>query len=329
MKIVFTSVRDDEKDYYKNALKDFNVIEYAENIERIPVENIKDADILCIFVQDKLKKDILEKFEKLKLIVTRSAGIDHIDIEYCRERGITVCHIPAYSPKSIAELTFSLILSLARKLKRVDRREDTLNYTIESDILGVDLYTLTIGIIGTGRIGYEVAKIAKGFQMNIQAFDIKKNQDLIDMGVRYVDLDDLIKTSDVITLHVPYTKSTHHLINEDKIASMKDGVILINTSRGKIVDTDSLYNWFKKGKFGGIGLDVFEDEEILIIRKYKEGASSDKVMKILEMRGDDRVIITPHIAFYTEKATENIKKQTVECIKNYIYGKDISSFIAV
>ncbi len=326
MQITITSVRKQEEDYFKEHLKDFSLKMYKTQIQNIPLEEIKDTNILVVFVFDKVGREILSQLPNLKLVITRSAGYDHIDLDYCREKGIRVAHMPAYSPKSIAEHTFGMILSLTRNIKKAENKEKRLDFWQSDDLMGVDLDELTMGIIGTGRIGTETAKIALGFGMNVLAFDIKENEELVKKGVKYVSFEELIKSSDVISLHVPYTPKTHHLINKETIEKMKDGVFLINTSRGAVVDTDAVYEAVKNGKIRGLGLDVFEGEDILILKKYIEGEATDKNLKILELIHMDNVIITPHIAYFTEKALKNIRRCTVEAIKMFLEKGELGRF---
>ncbi len=330
MKIAFTSVKDKDIDFFKEQLKDCRLVFFKTTIDNIKIEDINDTDILCIFVFDKLTKDILSKFENLKLIITRSTGYDHIDIEYCRKHNIKVAHIPGYSPKSIAEHTLAMLLTLTRKIKRVCTKTKEMDFSQSEDIVGIDLDELSIGVIGTGRIGSWTAKLSKFLGMEVYAYDIVKNRELESMGVKYEDnLNELFEKSDVISLHVPYTPQTHHLINRDNIKTMKDGVILLNTSRGAVIDTDAIYDAIKSGKILAAGLDVFEDEDILILNRYEKGNSSDKALKILKLSTLDNVIITPHIAYYTQKAINNIRKYTVECIKLFIGRKSLDSFEVV
>ncbi len=326
MNITFTSLRKDEIEFFKEQLKGENLKLYETQIDKIPIEEIKDTEILVVFVFDKLGRDILSRLPSLKLVITRSAGIDHIDLDYCKEKGIYVAHMPAYSPKSIAEHTFAMLLSLTRKIKASQEKEKRLDFSQDETLLGVDLDQLTMGIIGTGRIGTETAKLALAFGMEVLAFDIKENPELKEKGVKYLPFEEVIKQADVISLHVPYTPKTHHLINKDVIDKMKDGVYLINTSRGKVVDTDALYEAVLKGKIKGLGLDVFEDEEILILNKYEEGKGTDKNLKILKLLSMDNVIVTPHIAYFTKKATDNIKHCTVEVIRLFIQNEDLGRF---
>lgn len=329
MKIVFTSVKPEEKDFFESQLKSFNPLIFPETIDKIDIKQIEDTDILSVFVFDKLDRNLLSKLKNLKMIVTRSAGVDHIDLEYCKENNIQVAHLPAYSPKSIAEHTFALILALTRKLKKINNRTQKINYKQESQILGEDLFEKSIGIIGTGRIGTEVAKMALAFFKDVYAYDIKENPQLKELGVKYIPLEELFKNSDIISLHVPYTPQTHYLINAENINKMKDGVILINTSRGRVVNTDHLYQAIMEGKISAAGLDVFEEEDVLILEKYQEGKGDDKNLKILKLNSLDNVIITPHIAYYTETALNNIRNCTVEAIKNFIEKKDVGRFRVV
>lgn len=329
MKIVFTWVKDEDVKYFSENLKGHQLIFYRDYIDKINVEEISDADILSVFVFDKLDKEKLSKFKNLKLIVTRSVGFDHIDIDYCKENNIKVANIPSYSPKSIAEHTLALLLSLTRKLKTSIEKTSKVDFTQTEDLMGTDLEDLTVGIIGTGRIGSWVARMCLSLGMNVCAYDVIENEELKKLGVKYVDFDTLIESSDVISLHVPYSSQTHHLINRETIKKMKDGVILINTSRGAVVDTDALYEALREGKIGGAGLDVFEDEDILIMKKYEDGYSTDKNLKIIKLSTLPNVIITPHIAYYTAKAVKNIRKYTVEAIKMFLETGKLEDFEVV
>jgi D-lactate dehydrogenase len=208
MKIAFTSVNDEEINFYRENLKEYEIKFFQKQIDDINLEEIKDVDILSVFVFDKLSKDLLSKFKNLKLIITRSAGYDHIDLDYCKEKGIKVAHMPAYSPKSIAEHTLTLILNLTRKIKKIQKRTFELNYSQEPEILAIDLDDLTAGIIGTGKIGSWTAKLLHYMGCNVIAYDIKENEDLKSLGIEYKSLDQLLEVSDIVSLHVPYTPKT-------------------------------------------------------------------------------------------------------------------------
>ncbi len=326
MKITFTSVRKEDIKFFKEKLKNFHVEFYEETIDKIPLEKIEDSEILSVFVFDRLTEDILSKFKHLKLIITRSAGYDHIDLDYCKRHKIRVAHMPAYSPKSIAEHTIALLLTLTRNIKKISKRTENLDFSQSEEIIAVDLDELKIGIIGTGRIGSWTAKLSYYLGMEVLAHDIVKNEGLESLGVKYVQLEELLSSCDVVTLHVPYTTETHHLINKDRLSLMKEGAILINTSRGAVVDTNSLYDAVISGKLSGVGLDVFEDEDILILSRYEEGLSSDKNLKILKLNALDNVILTPHVAYYTKRAVKNIRKCTVECINLFMIKNELGRF---
>lgn len=325
-KIAFTGVNDEDLEFYKDHLKEYESKFFKERIEEIDLKEIKEAHILCVFVFDKLTGKVLSEFENLRLIITRSAGYDHIDLKFCKDRGIKVAHMPAYSPKSIAMHTISLILNLTRKIKKVQKRTLDLNYSQEPEILATDLDELTAGIVGTGRIGGWTAKLLYHLGCKVIAHDILENEELKSLGVEYKSLEELLKVSDIVSLHVPYTPQTHHLINEKRRSLMKDSAILINTSRGAVVDTDALYRALLNGKLSGVALDVFEDEDILILNKYEKGISSDKSLKILKLNTFDNVIITPHIAYYTKRAVNNIRKCVVECINMFVHTNSLGRF---
>ncbi|AAC06898.1 hydroxyacid dehydrogenase [Aquifex aeolicus] len=320
MNVLFTSVPQEDVPFYQEALKDLSLKIYTTDVSKVPENELKKAELISVFVYDKLTEELLSKMPRLKLIHTRSVGFDHIDLDYCKKKGILVTHIPAYSPESVAEHTFAMILTLVKRLKRIEDRVKKLNFSQDSEILARELNRLTLGVIGTGRIGSRVAMYGLAFGMKVLCYDVVKREDLKEKGCVYTSLDELLKESDVISLHVPYTKETHHMINEERISLMKDGVYLINTARGKVVDTDALYRAYQRGKFSGLGLDVFEDEEILILKKYTEGKATDKNLKILELACKDNVIITPHIAYYTDKSLERIREETVKVVKAFVKG---------
>jgi len=326
MKITFTSLKEQDIQFFKEKLRNFNLKFFNETIDKIPLEEIQDTEILSIFVFDRLNEKLILKLKKLKLIITRSAGVDHIDIEYCKKRGIKIAHMPAYSPKSIAEHTLAMILTLTRKLKKIGKNLEKMDYSQSEDIIGVDLDELSIGIIGTGKIGSWTAKLCKYLGMKVYAFDLVESEELKEMGIEYLDLDTILKIADIISLHVPYTPQTHHLINKERINKMKKGAILINTARGAVVDIDALYEALKNKKIAGAGLDVFEDEDILILNRYEDGKVSDKNLKILKLNTLENVIITPHIAYYTRKAVNNIRNCTVDCINLFIKEGKLGKF---
>jgi D-lactate dehydrogenase len=259
------------------------------------------------------------------LIVTRSTGFDHIDIEECKKRGVTVCNVPSYGENTVAEHTFALILSLSRNICKACIRRFEHDASIEG-LEGFDLKGKTIGVIGTGQIGLHVIRIAKGFGMNVVAYDVRENRLLSEvLAFEYISLENLLAKSDVITLHVPYIKATHHLMNKDTFKLVKKGAILINTSRGAIVDTEALIEALDNKILAGAGLDVVEGEEL--IKEEKQLLHESKNLEVLTsfvrdhiLLDKDNVVFTPHIAFYSKEALERILETTVENIAAFVSG---------
>ena len=335
MKIYFFGVEDWEKLHLERKLREYNITgEIKLTKEPLNIDNVdiyKDADIISVFIYSKVSKEVIDKMPNLKLIVTRSAGYDHIDVEYARQKGIYVAYVPGYGNNTVAEYTFALILALSRKFKPMIERTSKGIFS-RVGLMGIDLMGKTIGIIGTGRIGSHVAKIAYGFGMKILAYDRTKKEDLIEkFGVTYVGLEELLMKSDIVTIHLPYTKSTHYLINRFNIKLMKLNAMLINTSRGAVVEIDAIVEALKEGRLaGGVALDTFEAEEVLMEEEFlrKDDIPAIKLKKAMEafyMLNEDNVIVSPHLAYYTKDASERILDIAVEEIKQYLVdGKPIN-----
>lgn len=292
-----------------------------------------ETEILVVFVYSPLTKEVLDKFPKLKLVQSMSTGYDHIDLAVCNERKITVTNIPAYGDNTVAEHTFGLLLNLSRNIHKAYLRslqDDCFSY---EGLMGFDLKGKTIGVIGTGRIGRNVIKIANGFGMKVIAYDVYELPEFASsLGFKYVPLDELYAQSDIITLHVPLLKETTHLINQSAISKMKDGVIIINTSRGGIIVTEDLLSGLKSGKIGGAGLDVLEGEadikdETELLRDICS-VSQDRLKLLVEnqaLMNLDNVIVTPHLAFYSREAIIRIMNTAIETIENFIANKQLSN----
>lgn len=289
MKIAFFEL---EKEGLFSDLEKGHSIFYPHRLDEIP-----DVDVLCFRTKSKITKDVIDKLPNLKLIITRTVGVDHIDSEYAKEKNITVANIPDYGAHIIAEHAFCLLLAGMRKLKKANANVNQ-GFFSYSDLLGKSLRGKTLGVIGTGKIGMEVIKIAQGFGMEIMAYDLIKKE-----GIRYVDLNELLEKSDILTLHIPLTNETQYLVNKETIKKMKDGVILINTARGGLINTDDLIDALKSDKFYFVGLDVLENEE-----KFTR---EHKLLKF------ENVLITPHMAFYTEDALKNIYTAVVGIINDF------------
>ena len=291
------------------------------------LENIKDAEILSIFTSSTTSAQLLKKLNNLKLITTRSTGYNNVDLEYCNKNGIAVVNAPRYGDCTVAEFAFALLLNVIRKVATANEelRQGSINL---EKYIGHDLLGKTIGIIGMGAIGCYTAKIANGFGMKILSYDPFPKEELKEsLNVEYVDLDRLYKESDIISLHAPSRKENFHMVNDKAFSQMKDGVIIINTARGEVMDTNALYNAIKSGKVAGAGLDVLECEEVIAneelfltkIDCIKKDCLEKTLLnhKLLDM---PNVIITPHIAFDTVEAIYRILQTTIDNINGYTQG---------
>lgn len=268
------------------------------------IRNVLNANILVSRPRGmKLKFDkvTLSKFKNLKLICSMSTGVDHIDLEYCRAKDIQVFSVPSYSETSVAEQTFALILSISRKIPQaLGPRNDIENLT------GFELKGKALGVIGSGKIGLEVIKIAKAFGMNIFVYDIFENKEAAkEIGFEYINLDDLLRLSDIITVHVPYTKKTFHLLNKDNMSIIKKGSVLINTSRGELIDSDTLYHCLSSGRISFAGLDVLE-----------RGSRWNRIF--LKMKN---VLVTPHNGANTREAKDRVLRETINKLSNFVLSR--------
>lgn len=329
MKILFYETNNEDKQALTQLLSQYSEIQAEYFEDKLSDDNLNtETEIISVFVGSEVKKEQIDKMPKLKLITTRSTGFDHIDVEYAKSKNITVCNVPAYGSRTVAEFTFALILSLSRKLfVSADQIKEGKGFNYQA-FEGFNLQGKTIGIVGTGRIGLNVAQIAKGFDMNILGFDAFPNeQKAKEYGFKYVNLNELLANSDIISLHVPYMKETHHLINPQNITNIKKGALLINTARGEIVDTETLLMALNDGIVGGAGLDVLEGERMLkdeptLLAHHDPNHPSVEELKILiedhALINLPNVIITPHIAFFSKEAKQEILNITAKNITNFI-----------
>ena len=297
----------------------------SENSE-LNGESLTQAEVISVFIHSAVDRKVLDAFPRLRSIATRSTGFDHIDMAACKERGVVVSNVPSYGENTVAEHTFALILALSRNIHKAFVH--TLSKTIPFDQLrGFDLAGKTIGVIGAGRIGLHVIKMARGFGMNVVAYDVRQEPLLAEvLNFRYVPFEELLKSSDVVTLHCPYTKQNHHLINTENIRLIKPGALLINTARGGLVDPEALMQALNEGILAGAGLDVLEGEELL--QDEREILSRDLAQDRLRtlvlnhaLLERDNVVITPHIAFNSREAVHRILETTVANIQAFLDGK--------
>lgn len=323
MKIAFFEIEDWEKEEIKNQIKGHKLLFFEGELTKKNVSKVEEADVVSVFIYSEINKDIVCKFKNLKAIVTRSTGFDHVDIKECGKRKINIFNVPHYGENTVAEHTFALILALVKNLLESCDRTRKGNFSFEG-LEGFDLMGKTLGIIGMGRIGNHVAKIANGFEMKILAFSPHRDKKLAKkLKFKYTTLDSLLKKSDIITLHTPYNKETHHIINEKVLKKIKKGAYLINTARGGLIDTTALMKALDNKILAGVGLDVLEEED-LINKKPRKRLSREERKTLIEnhkLLKYKNVVITPHNAFNTRGALGRILNTTIENIKSIISGK--------
>jgi D-lactate dehydrogenase len=293
---------------------------FEARLDRTTASLADDYDVVCAFVNDDLGAATLLRLARTgpKLIALRSAGFNHVDLEAAKSLGLPVVRVPAYSPDSVAEHTVALMLALNRKIHRAHARVREGNLSLDG-LLGFDLGNRTVGIVGTGKIGVAVARLLSGFGCRLLGYDVNENPEALDLGMEYVALKNLWEQADVISLHAPLTPETHHIVDASAIASMRDGVMLINTSRGALVDTGAAIESLKSGKNGYLGLDVYEEEGDLFFEDLSDTVIQDDTFS--RLLTFPNVLITGHQAFFTTEALEAIAHDTISNITAFAAGR--------
>lgn len=327
MKIVIFEIEPWERQAFEGLEVEHDLVYENGRLNRDKAQLLADADIVSTFIHSSLNRDVLQRFSDLKLIATRSTGFDHIDLDACAEKGTAVANVPAYGDHTVAEHVFALLLAISHNMVEAVDRTRRGNFSLEG-LDGFDLQGKTMGVIGTGNIGQHTAKIARGFGMEVLAFDVAPRGTMArEIGFTYVGMTELLSRSDVISLHVPGTNETRKLISTKEFDTMKDGVVLINTARGSVVDTEAMLRALSSGKLRAAGLDVLAEEpavreEAELLRSYFSKAHNmDTLLAdhiLLRMRN---VIITPHSAFNTREAVQRILSTTRDNIDCFIRGK--------
>ena len=329
-KIAFFELEEWEKDYLAHKLPDHELLFFLEPLGDKNITQIADADVIAVFIYSPINEAVLAKLPRLRFVTTMSTGYDHIDLVACAKRKIIVSNIPSYGENTVAEHTFALILALTRKIIESVERTRRGNFSLEG-LRGADLKGKVLGVIGTGRIGKHVIRIAKGFELTVIATDPYPDKEFAaKMGFEYVDLDSLLASSDIITLHAPLTPQTKHMINLNNIGKIKRGAILINTARGGLVQTEALLKAIEQGILSAAGLDVLEEEcfikeeKQLLSRAFERECDLRTVLEEHILLAQDNVIITPHNAFNSTEALQRILDTTVENIKAFLAGAAVN-----
>ncbi|MFY9597497.1 MAG: 2-hydroxyacid dehydrogenase [Dysgonamonadaceae bacterium] len=323
-KIAFFDTKSYDKTFFleKNQQYGFEIKFYKSHLNKDNAILAKGADVVCIFVNAEVDANVIDILVEngVKLIALRCAGYNNVDLKAAKNR-IKVVRVPAYSPHSIAEYTLALMLTLNRKIHRAYNRTREGNFALEG-LMGFEMIGKTAGIIGTGKIGKIVAQILKSMGINVLAYDLYPDMEFAEKnGIRYASLDELYQNSDIISLHCPLTKETEYLINEDSIAKMKEGVMIINTGRGKLINTKDLIDGLKDKKIGSAGLDVYEEESDYFYEDHSDIVIDDDILaRLLTF---NNVIVTSHQAFFTKEALSEIARITLQNIQDFFDGKPL------
>lgn len=330
MKIVAFEIEAWEREAFEQLGKEHTLVLLETKLSAANAKEHADADVISPFIFSNLNQDVLEQFDDLKLIATRSTGFDHIAVDYCQQKGITICNVPRYGDNTVAEHVFGLLLAISHNIVEAVDRTRRGDFSL-TGLRGFDLEGKTLGVIGTGSIGQCVIRIAKGFMMKVVGYDARPDEQLArELGFTYLPMEELLATSDILTLHVPANEKTYHLLSDKEFDQMKPGMILINTARGSVVHIQALARALADGKVAAAGLDVLPDEPTireeyeLLHSFFREKHDLETLLAghvLLRLRN---VIITPHSAFYTREAIGRITDTTIMNIRAFAAGEAIN-----
>jgi len=323
MKIAFLEIKDWEREYLKKRLPGVECFFSEKQLAPELMPELRGCAVLSPFIYSQVSAEVVAALPALKLVATRSTGFDHVDVAACAARNVAVANVPTYGENTVAEHTFALMLALSRKIHQSYVRVTRGDFSLDG-LTGFDLKEKTLGVVGAGKIGLHVIKIGRGFGMRVLAYDTFRNSFLRELlGFEYVEMDELLAASDIVTLHMPYSAAAHHFMDRDKFRKMKRGALFINTARGRLVDTEALLEALESGQVGGAGLDVVEGEELiqeeeqLLDTKTQTLEKLQAVVRTHVLFRRENVIFTPHNAFNSREALERILDTTIENIRGF------------
>jgi D-lactate dehydrogenase len=330
MKITFFSTQPYDKAFFEehNQHVGFIIDFFEVALTEKSVNLIENSDAICVFVNDKVTSMIIDQLVKkgVKIIALRCAGFNNVDLQAAARNNIRVVRVPAYSPHAVAEHAVAMIMTLNRKTHKAYNRIREQNFSL-SGLMGFDLFQKTIGVIGTGNIGKAFCQIMLGFGCTVIACDIKEDETLTKAGVVYLPLDDLLQRVDVLSLHCPLNDNTRYIINDVTILKMKTGVMLINTSRGGLINTKSVIKSLKSGHLGSVGIDVYEQEETLFFRDLSDHIIEDDT--ITRLMSFHNVLITAHQGFFTKEAMDQIAETTLSSLNAFATGSPLENEVRI
>ncbi len=326
MKMAIFDLEDWERQRFEQLANEHEVKLLTEPLTPDNAAQYADVEVISTFIYFKFTREVLEQLTNLRMIATRSTGFDHIPLDICRQRDITVCNVPTYGKNTVAEHVFGLLLVISHRLEQAIDRTRKGDFSPRG-LQGFDLYGKTMGVIGTGDIGKETIRIGKGFGLRVMAFDVNPDEETAArLQFRYVDMNEVLFNSDIISLHVPANEKTQNLISQEQFEKMKQGVVLINTSRGSVVDTKALVRALAEGKVSAAGLDVLPEEPVIreeaeLLRSvYEREHNLDTLLADHVLVNMRNVVVTPHSAFNTREAVHRILDTTLENITSFLQG---------
>jgi D-lactate dehydrogenase len=330
MKITFFSTQQYDKDFFNryNDSYGFDIVFLDTELSLQTVNLAQGSDAICVFVNDKVTADVMAQLATLgiKIIALRCAGFNNVNLDAAAQHRIRVCRVPAYSPEAVAEHAVAMILTLNRKTHKAYNRVREQNFSLNG-LLGFDLHGKTVGVIGTGNIGKAFCRIMLGFGCRVLAFDLVANRDLEAAGVIFLPLIEVLQQSDLISLHCPLTEQTQQVINKDTLQLVKQGVMLINTSRGGLIDTRAVIEALKTGRIGALGIDVYEQEEKLFFRDLSSNIIADDTIQ--RLMSFPNVLVTAHQAFFTAEALSQIAITTLKNIQELVLSNNLTQKAAL
>lgn len=330
MKIAFFSTQSYDKEFFErhNHHYGYELIFFEGKLTLQTSLLLQDIPVICVFVNDLIDRPLIQQLaaQGVKLIALRCAGFNNVDLHAASEFNIKIVRVPAYSPHAVAEHALAMIMTLNRKTHKAFNRIREHNFSL-SGLLGFDLYGKTVGVIGTGNIGEVFCKIMRALGCDVLAYDIQKNPEMETLGVRYLSFDELLPLCDIISLHCPLNNHTRYMINEESIGRMKKGVMLINTSRGGLIDTKAVIQALKTQQIGYLGIDVYEQEENLFFENLSEQIIHDDV--IARLMSFPNVLITSHQGFFTFEALSEIAETTLSNIKAFVHEQKLVNAVSL
>jgi len=322
MKVSFFSSKSYDREYFDKANKEagHRLTYFETSLDSHTIKLAKGDDVVCVFVNDKVDAGTLRKMKKygIGLLALRCAGFNNVDLKAAEKFGISVFRVPAYSPEAVAEHALALILTLNRKTHKAYNRIREGNFSLER-LIGFNISGKTVGVVGTGAIGRAFIRLLKGFNGKVKAYDLFRDATLQEEGVEYVSFNELLAVSDIVSLHCPLTQDTYLMINAESLKYIKTGAMLINTSRGKLIDTEAVIDALRAKRLGSLGIDVYAEEENLFYKDLSEIIIDDETISRLIMLPN--VLITAHQAFLTHEALEQIAETTLRNIRDFENGK--------